>query len=133
MLSVCVWVRACVLCWCVSVCVSLVCGVYRSEIFRTDTDASSQCRVCVCVCAVLLCLCLSVSVFSVGLTRGLLCTNRSSLYCPPPLHCPRYCNTFAWLLRTIRPLPPPSQPPLYATHHTILVMAIACKGHQGGH
>jgi len=41
------------------------------------------------------------------------------------LHCPHYCNTIAPLLRNIRR---PPDPLVYAIHHTILVMAISCKG-----
>ena len=46
---------------------------------------------------------------------------------PARLHCPHCCNTIARLLGNIRP--PPSNSFLYATHHTILVITISCKGH----
>jgi len=49
---------------------------------------------------------------------------------PPHLHSLRYCNTIARPLRNIRP---PSTPNGYAIHHTILVMAISCKGQAGTH
>jgi len=42
------------------------------------------------------------------------------------LHCPHCCNTIARLLRNIRRLPTTSS--LYATHHTIVAMAISCIG-----
>jgi len=45
---------------------------------------------------------------------------------PPHLQRLHHCNTIARLLRNIRPSPP--TPRLYAIHHTILVMAILCKG-----
>jgi len=45
---------------------------------------------------------------------------------PARLHCPRCCNTFARLLGNIRPPPPTSL--MYATHLTILVITISCKG-----
>jgi len=40
-----------------------------------------------------------------------------------------YCNTIVRLLRKIRP--PPPTPPFYAIHHTMLVMAMSCKGRCG--
>jgi len=43
----------------------------------------------------------------------------------PPLQSLPYCNTNARPLRNIRP---PTDPPFYAIHHTILVMTISCKG-----
>jgi len=45
-----------------------------------------------------------------------------------PLHLQSlpYCNTIARPLRNIRL--PPNDPFLYAIHHTILVIAIPCKG-----
>jgi len=39
-----------------------------------------------------------------------------------------YHNTIASPLRNIRP---PTDPPLYDTHHTRLVIAILCKGREG--
>jgi len=54
-------------------------------------------------------------------TSSLLCMNQSSFYCPS-----HYCNTIARLLYNIRPPPPTTL--LCATNHTILVMAILCKG-----
>jgi len=45
---------------------------------------------------------------------------------PPHLQSLPYCNTISRLLRNIR-FPPPN-PHLYAIHHTILVMAISCRG-----
>jgi len=58
----------------------------------------------------------------------LLYTNQSSLYCLPPLALPiivlYYCTTCA--------IYDPPRPPLaYAIHHTILAMAISCKGQRG--
>jgi len=62
----------------------------------------------------------------------LFCGSQSSFFPPPPtykaspiairlhIHCAIYA------LRNIRPPPPP--PSLYAIHHTILDMAISCKG-----
>jgi len=70
------------------------------------------------------------------LARGLACTRycfTSKLYCGSPsfFYAPRhlqslpYCMTIARPLRNIRP---PTDPSLYAIHHTLLVMAISCKG-----
>jgi len=58
------------------------------------------------------------------------CGSLSSFYCPPHLQSLHYCNTTARLLRNIRP--PPPTPRVNAIHHTILVMAIACKGKGAG-
>jgi len=44
---------------------------------------------------------------------------------PPFLQRLPYCNTIARLLRKIRF---PTDPPLHAIHHTLLVLAILCKG-----
>jgi len=45
---------------------------------------------------------------------------------PPHLRSLPYCNTIARLLCNIRP---PRRPPrVYASHYTILMMAISCKG-----
>jgi len=59
-------------------------------------------------------------------TSKLYCGSQSSFYCPPQLRSLPYCNTIARLLRNKRP--PPPTPPVYSIHHTILVMAIYCKG-----
>ena len=60
------------------------------------------------------------------LTSKLYCGSPTSFYCPPPhLQSLPYCNTIARPLLNIRP---PPTPLLYAIHHTILVMAILCKG-----
>jgi len=66
---------------------------------------------------------LPVSLHKILLTSRLLYTNKFSSY---HLHCWNYCNTIARLLRKIRR--PPPTPFVYAIHHTILVMAISCKG-----
>ena len=49
------------------------------------------------------------------------------LFLPPP-HLQRlpYCNAITRLHCNIRP--PPTPPPLYAIHHTLLVMEILCEG-----
>ena len=44
---------------------------------------------------------------------------------PPHLQSLPYCNTIALPLRNIRP---PTDLPFYAIHHTILAMALSCKG-----
>ena len=49
---------------------------------------------------------------------------------PPHLQSLHYCNTTARLLRNTRP--PPPTPGLYAIHHTLLEMAILCKGQTDG-
>jgi len=59
-------------------------------------------------------------------TPKLSCTRQLSCYCPAHLHCPHDCNTIAKRLRRTRP--PALTRLLYAIHHTILVMAISCKG-----
>ena len=58
-------------------------------------------------------------------TSRLLCTNQSSLHCPPPA-C--IAHTIAILLHDCCAMydPPPTLL-LYAIHHTILVMAVSCK------
>jgi len=61
-------------------------------------------------------------------TLRLTCTNQSSFYSPPHPHCPHYCTTSTRLLRNTRP---PFDPLVYAIHHTMLVMAISCKGQAG--
>jgi len=59
-------------------------------------------------------------------TPKLYCGSLSSFYCPPPLAKPTllqyHCTTIAQYTR------PSPTPLLYATHHTISVMAISCKG-----
>jgi len=58
-------------------------------------------------------------------TSKLYCGSQSSVH-PPPT-----CNTYpiAILLHGHCAIyAPPPTPPVYATHHTILVMAISCKG-----
>jgi len=57
----------------------------------------------------------------------LYCGSQSSFYCPPPLAKPTLlhfsCTTIA------QHTPPPADPSfIYAIHHTILAMAISCKG-----
>jgi len=59
-------------------------------------------------------------------TSELYCESQLSFYCPLHLQSLPYCNTIARVLCNIRP--PPPNPPVYAMHHTILVMAISCKG-----
>jgi len=59
-------------------------------------------------------------------TSRLLCTIQSSVCCPLPPVLPAllqyYCTPIAQYT------PPPPTPLLYAIHHTILAMAISCKG-----
>jgi len=59
-------------------------------------------------------------------TSKLNCGSQSSLYCPPTCKAypilQYYCTTIA------QHTPPPTDAPLYAIHHTILVIAISCKG-----
>jgi len=58
-------------------------------------------------------------------TSRLLCTINHPFIAPSHLHCLHYCNTVVRLLRNIRR---PPDPPFVALHHTILVVAISCKG-----
>jgi len=59
--------------------------------------------------------------------KAFLCESIIILLLPPhQLQSLPYCNTIARPLRNIRP--PLPAPPLYAIHHTILAMAISCKG-----
>ena len=59
-------------------------------------------------------------------TLKLYCGSQSSFHCPPPLlQSLSYCNTIA---RPMRNMQPPTAPLLYAIHHTILAIAISCKG-----
>jgi len=62
-------------------------------------------------------------------TSRRLWTNQSSLYCPSHLHCPHGCSTIAILLRDIRAPSDLPDPPVYAIHHTILCIAVSCKGY----
>jgi len=59
-------------------------------------------------------------------TSKLYCVSQSSFHCPQPPANPTLlqycCTTIAQYTPHHRP------PPLYATHHTISVMAISCKG-----
>jgi len=59
-------------------------------------------------------------------TSKLYCGSPSAFCCPPPPAKPTLlqyaCTTIAQYT------PPPPTPPLYAIHHTMLVMAISCKG-----
>jgi len=59
-------------------------------------------------------------------TSKLYWGSQSSCHCPPLLQSLPYCNTIARPMRNIRP--PIDLPPFNAMHHTILVMAISCKG-----
>jgi len=58
-------------------------------------------------------------------TSKLYCGSQSSFHRPPHLQSLPYCNTIARPLHNMRP---PTDPPFYAIHHTILVMAVSCKG-----
>jgi len=58
-------------------------------------------------------------------TLNLYCGGQSSFYCPPHLQSLPYCNATTRPLRNIRSSP---TSPVNAIHHTILVMAISCKG-----
>ena len=46
-------------------------------------------------------LCLTLALTRYSVTSKLSCTNQSSSYCPPHLHCPHDCNTIAIQLRNI--------------------------------
>jgi len=59
-------------------------------------------------------------------TSTLYCVSQSSISCPPHLQSLPYCNTIARPLRNTRPPPPTHY--FYSVHHTVLVMAISCKG-----
>jgi len=58
-------------------------------------------------------------------TSKLYCGSQSSFYCPLHMQSLPYCITVAQPLRNIHP---PTDPPLYGMHHTLLVMAISCEG-----
>jgi len=58
-------------------------------------------------------------------TLKLYCRSPSSFYCPPHLQSLPYSYTFA---RPLRNISPPTDPPFYAIHHNVLVMALSCKG-----
>jgi len=45
----------------------------------------------------------------------------------PPSHL-QSLPSFNTVARSLRNIRPPTDPPFYAIHHTILVMAISCKG-----
>ena len=60
-------------------------------------------------------------------TLRLLCTNQSSVYCPPPTCIPRTIAILLHVYSAVYDAPPTHL--LYAIHHTILAMAISCKGH----
>ena len=58
--------------------------------------------------------------------RGLCARINHLFIAPARLHCPHACNTCALILRNLRP--PPPTPLLTAIHHTILQIAVSCKG-----
>jgi len=62
-----------------------------------------------------------------GIVLRLLCTKQSSLFVLPPPTC--IAHTIAILLHVYCAIyDAPPAPLVYATHHTILVIAISCKG-----
>jgi len=63
-------------------------------------------------------------------TLKLYCGSPSSFYCPPHLQSLPFCITIARPLRKIRP---PTDPSFVYQRHTILVMAIPCKGQPSIH
>ena len=59
-----------------------------------------------------------------------VCKNQSSLYSPPPISIARATAILLLDVCAIHDLP--ATLPSYAIHHTILVMAISCKGQNAG-
>ena len=61
-------------------------------------------------------------------TSKLYCESLSSLHCPAHLQSLPHCKSIGRSLHDIRPPRPLTDPPRYAIRHSLLVIAILCKG-----